>query len=162
MSIAVQIEPVTGEKIVPQNSPATPPVSLPSLRQRLSPREKREKGRQLSALQALASGRVWHMAAAQFFFAIAIAMYALSFWMPQVIKSLAGGRSNTRIGLLVMVPCLVAVIVMVLISPQLRSPDGAALPHRASDDRGRPRFGVARRGWLALCRIASSLVRGPW
>ena len=77
-------------------------------------REKREKGRELSTLQTLANGRVWHMAAAQFFFAIA--MYALSFWMPQVINSLAGGRSNTRIGLLVMVPCLVAVIVMVLIS----------------------------------------------
>jgi ACS family tartrate transporter-like MFS transporter len=77
-------------------------------------REKEAKGRKLSALQALANGRVWHMAAAQFFFAIA--MYALSFWMPQVVASLAGGDSETRIGLLVMIPCLVAVIVMVFIS----------------------------------------------
>jgi MFS transporter, ACS family, tartrate transporter len=77
-------------------------------------REEQGKGRPMSALQALANGRVWYLASIQFFFAIA--MYALSFWMPQVVRSLAPNYSNTTVGLLVMVPYLAAVIGMVLIS----------------------------------------------
>jgi sugar phosphate permease len=76
--------------------------------------EVKQKGRRLSALQALANGRVWYLAAIQFFFAIA--MYALSFWMPQVVKSVAIGYSNTTLGLLIMIPYGIAVIGMILIS----------------------------------------------
>jgi ACS family tartrate transporter-like MFS transporter len=65
-------------------------------------------------LQALANKRVWYLASLQFFFAIA--MYALSFWMPQVVKSLGRNYSNTALGLLVMIPYVVAVVGMVAIS----------------------------------------------
>lgn len=68
----------------------------------------------MSALQALANKRVWHLASIQFFFALA--MYALSFWLPQVVKSFAGNYSNTTVGLLIMIPYAVAVVGMVLIS----------------------------------------------
>jgi D-galactonate transporter len=77
-------------------------------------REEQAKGRPMSALQALANKRVWYLASLQFFFAIA--MYALSFWMPQVVKSLGRNYSNTALGLLVMIPYVVAVVGMVAIS----------------------------------------------
>jgi len=40
----------------------------------------------------------------------------MSFWMPQFVKQLARGYSNTSLGALVMVPHLVGVVVMVLVS----------------------------------------------
>jgi ACS family tartrate transporter-like MFS transporter len=76
--------------------------------------EEERKGKGVSALRALADRRVWHMAATQFFFAIGL--YSLSFWMPQVVKSLATYYSNTTIGLLVMVPYLAALAGMILVS----------------------------------------------
>jgi MFS transporter, ACS family, tartrate transporter len=77
-------------------------------------REEQTKGRRLSALQALANKRVWYLASIQFFFALA--MYALSFWLPQVVKSFAGNYSNTTIGCLIMIPYAIAVVGMILIS----------------------------------------------
>lgn len=77
-------------------------------------REEVTKGRPMSALQALANKRVWYLASLQFFFAIA--MYALSFWLPQVVKSLGGNYSNTELGLLIMIPYVVAVVGMIFIS----------------------------------------------
>jgi ACS family tartrate transporter-like MFS transporter len=76
--------------------------------------EEDRKGSRISALQALADRRVWHMAAIQFFFAVAL--YTMSFWLPQVIKSLAAQYSNTSIGLLVTIPYLAALLAMVLVS----------------------------------------------
>jgi ACS family tartrate transporter-like MFS transporter len=76
--------------------------------------EEERKGPRISALQALAHPRVWHMASIQFFFAIA--MYSVAFWMPQVVKSLAIHQSNTTIGFLVMIPYLAALFGMVLVS----------------------------------------------
>jgi MFS transporter, ACS family, tartrate transporter len=40
----------------------------------------------------------------------------MSFWTPQIIKSLSNGYSNTTVGLLVMIPSLAAAVAMVLIS----------------------------------------------
>jgi ACS family tartrate transporter-like MFS transporter len=56
----------------------------------------------ISAIQALANGRVWHLACIGF--SLALGLNSMSFWMPQVVKSLSGQYSNTVVGLLVMIP----------------------------------------------------------
>jgi ACS family tartrate transporter-like MFS transporter len=43
-------------------------------------------------------------------------MYTMNFWMPQLVKSLSSGYSNSLIGLLVMIPHLVGLPVMVMVS----------------------------------------------
>jgi ACS family tartrate transporter-like MFS transporter len=42
--------------------------------------------------------------------------YAIFFWMPQIVKTLSSGYSNTVVGFLVMVPYLVGLPAMILIS----------------------------------------------
>jgi len=79
-------------------------------------REEQEKigGHSISALRALAHPRVWHLASA--LFAFDIGLYAMSFYMPQAMKSLSGGYSNTAVGILVMVPHLAGLVAMILVS----------------------------------------------
>src|SRR5207245_10830964 len=79
----------------------------------------------ISALQALLNRRVWHLGLIGF--TLNTAMYGMNFWMPQLVKSLSSGYSNSLIGLLVMIPHLVGLPVMVLVS-------------RSSDGRGERRF----------------------
>jgi MFS transporter, ACS family, tartrate transporter len=69
---------------------------------------------QVSAGQALMHGRVWHLTAA--YFMALVAMYAMTFWMPQFMKNLSGQYSNTTVGILVMIPYLAAVPAMILVS----------------------------------------------
>jgi MFS transporter, ACS family, tartrate transporter len=68
----------------------------------------------ISAMRALANVRVWHLACIGF--TLNIAMYTLSFWLPQLVKSLSSGYSNSVVGLLVMIPYLVGLLAMVLVS----------------------------------------------
>ena len=68
----------------------------------------------VTALQALKHGRVWHLATISFTYLIGL--YAMSFWMPQAVKSLARNYSNTRLGILLMIPHLVGVVAMILVS----------------------------------------------
>lgn len=68
----------------------------------------------ISALRALAHPRVWHLACA--LFAFDIGLYAMSFYMPQAVKSLSSGYSNTAIGFLVMLPHLAGLVAMILVS----------------------------------------------
>ena len=79
-------------------------------------REERAKigGHGISALRALAHPRVWHLAAAGF--AFDVALYAMSFYMPQAVKSLSREYSNTLVGILVMAPHLAGLAGMVLVS----------------------------------------------
>ena len=79
-------------------------------------REEQEKigEHSISALRALAHPRVWHLAAA--LFAFDIGLYAMSFYMPQAVKSLSSGYSNTAVGILVMVPHLAGLTGMILVS----------------------------------------------
>jgi MFS transporter, ACS family, tartrate transporter len=79
-------------------------------------REERQKlgVRSLSAAQVLASGRVWHLAAIAFSFDVGL--NAMSFFMPQAVKSLSSHYSNTVVGVLVMIPNLVGLAAMVLVS----------------------------------------------
>src|ERR1700720_653719 len=79
-------------------------------------REEREKlaSQKISAVQAVTNKRVWHLGLIGF--TLKIGMYAMSFWMPQLVKSVSSGYSNSLIGLLVMIPHLVGLPVMVLMS----------------------------------------------
>jgi sugar phosphate permease len=82
----------------------------------------------ITAGQALMHGRVWHLTA--IFFAFAIGFYTMLFWMPQFVRNLSSQYSNTTVGLLVMIPYLVALPVMILVS-------------RSSDRRRERRFHAA-------------------
>jgi ACS family tartrate transporter-like MFS transporter len=79
-------------------------------------REDREKtgGHSISALRALAHPRVWHLAAVLFTFDIAL--YAMSFYMPQAVQSVSSGSSNSAVGVLVMLPHLAGLAAMILVS----------------------------------------------
>src|SRR6266851_4229292 len=83
--------------------------------QELKQEESQKHGtHQISAIQALTNGRVWHLACIGF--TLNIGMYSLTFWMPQFVKSLSSLYSNTTIGFLVMIPYLVGLLAMVLVS----------------------------------------------
>jgi ACS family tartrate transporter-like MFS transporter len=79
-------------------------------------REERQKleQRQYSVFQAMASGRVWHLALV--YFGMMIGYYALQSWTPQLVKSLSSLYSSSVIGLLVMIPNLVGLAAMILVS----------------------------------------------
>ncbi len=61
---------------------------------------------------AMKSGRVWLLAAV--YFTIPVALYAMGFWLPQIVKAASGG-DNTTVGLLSAVPYAVAAIGMVIV-----------------------------------------------
>src|SRR3954470_14380009 len=61
---------------------------------------------------ALTSGRVWLLAAV--YFTIPVALYAMGFWMPQIVRSASGG-SDFSTGFLSAIPYAVAAVGMVLI-----------------------------------------------
>jgi MFS transporter, ACS family, tartrate transporter len=79
-------------------------------------REEQEKIRThgISAWRALAYPRVWHLTAIHF--AYLIGYYGMIFYLPQAVKLLSNGYSNTAVGILVMVPNLAGLIAMILIS----------------------------------------------
>ncbi len=61
---------------------------------------------------AIASARVWLLAAA--YFTIPVALYAMGFWMPQIIRN-ASGTSDLTVGLLTAIPYAVAAVGMVVL-----------------------------------------------
>src|SRR5712664_1443595 len=67
-----------------------------------------------SAMQALMNRRIRHLGFIGF--TLNTGMYSMNFWMPQLVKSLSSGISNTLIGLLSMIPHLVGLPVMVMVS----------------------------------------------
>jgi ACS family tartrate transporter-like MFS transporter len=79
-------------------------------------REGQEKlaSHNISAGKALLNKRVWHLGLIGF--TLNTGMYSMNFWMPQLVKSLSSGISNTLIGLLSMIPHLVGLPVMVMVS----------------------------------------------
>jgi ACS family tartrate transporter-like MFS transporter len=76
--------------------------------------EQKQGRRQISAIQALANGRVWHLTCISF--TLIIGFYSVNFWMPQVVKSLSSRYSNTLVGFLIMIPYLAGLLAMVLVS----------------------------------------------
>jgi ACS family tartrate transporter-like MFS transporter len=76
--------------------------------------EERDKfaKRPVTVFQTLGHLRVWHLTA--IYFTAMVGQYTLTFWMPQLIKAVSGSYSNTIVGLLVMVPYLIALAAMIL------------------------------------------------
>jgi ACS family tartrate transporter-like MFS transporter len=74
----------------------------------------RKTAEHLSAVEALHNRRVWHLAVIGF--THAVATYSISFWLPQLMKSLLGAQSNTVVGFLLILPYLVALIGMMVVS----------------------------------------------
>ncbi len=61
---------------------------------------------------ALTSGRMWLLAAV--YFTIPVELYAMSFWLPQIIKA-ASGASDVMVGVLTAIPYAVAAVGMIVI-----------------------------------------------
>jgi ACS family tartrate transporter-like MFS transporter len=76
--------------------------------------EQQKAASRLTLAQALTHSRVWHLTA--IYFAWAVGMYTMTFWMPQFIKSISSTYSNTTVGILVMIPYVAAIPVMILVS----------------------------------------------
>jgi ACS family tartrate transporter-like MFS transporter len=72
------------------------------------------KKQSISVARTLVNPRVWHVACIGF--CHGFASYTFSFWLPQVMKSLFGGQSNTLVGIAVMIPSFLALIAMVVVS----------------------------------------------
>jgi ACS family tartrate transporter-like MFS transporter len=70
-------------------------------------------GRHTGVGEVLRDRRLWHLTAA--YFTLLIPFWAVTFWMPQLLKDLSTGYSNTTVGVLVMIPYLVALVVMNLV-----------------------------------------------
>jgi MFS transporter, ACS family, tartrate transporter len=69
--------------------------------------------RRHSAMEGMKNPRVWHLVA--IYFGMMIGSYTLSFFAPQVVESLSSGYSKSRVGYLVMIPFLVALVGMILV-----------------------------------------------
>lgn len=79
-------------------------------------REKQEKlgQHQFSVIQALSSGRVWHLVF--IYFGMMVGLHTVSSWAPQLVQSFAGLYSNTVIGLLLILPSVTGLVAMVSVS----------------------------------------------
>jgi MFS transporter, ACS family, tartrate transporter len=111
--------------------------------------EKKLGEHQISLARTFTHLRVWHLVSIQFTYLIGL--YSLSFWLPQVIKSLSSHYSNTVVGLLAVIPQLAGLVSMVLVS-------------RSSDQRLERRYHAAISalaggiGWLLLGTTTSPVV----
>jgi len=111
--------------------------------------EKKLGEHQISLAKTFTHLRVWHLVSIQFTYLIGL--YSLSFWLPQVIKSLSSHYSNTVVGLLAVIPQLAGLASMVLVS-------------RSSDQRLERRYHAAISalaggiGWLLLGTTTSPVV----
>jgi ACS family tartrate transporter-like MFS transporter len=79
-------------------------------------REDRQRlgAQSMSVARTLVNPRVWHLACIDF--GHGFATYTFSFWLPQIMKSVLGGQSNTVVGFVVMIPNLLGLMVMMLVS----------------------------------------------
>src|SRR6266478_2320792 len=85
------------------------------IRAELGREEQQKLGhRGYSALQALASGRVWHLILT--YFGMTLGVWTLISWSPQLVKSLSSRYSNSMVGLLLTIPNLVGLAAMILVS----------------------------------------------
>jgi len=102
------------------------------------------KAQFVSIARTLVSPRVWHVACIGF--CHGFGSYTFIFWLPQLVKSVVGGQSNTAIGFIVMIPNLLAAAAMTAAS-------------RHSDQTLERRFHLAALG--ALAGIALLLLGVP-
>ena len=116
------------------------------LQAELAREEARKAPGRHSALEGITNLRVWHLAA--IYFGMMIGAYTLSFYAPQLVKSLSSEYSDSLVGSLVMIPYLVALVGMILVG-------------RSSDRRMERRYHAAAClllggiGFLSLARMHS-------
>jgi MFS transporter, ACS family, tartrate transporter len=72
------------------------------------------KAGQPGILRSLTHPRILHLTGIHFLFLMGL--YLTGFWMPQSIKAVAVGYSNTAVGVLVMIPSAVSLAAMVIVS----------------------------------------------
>ena len=72
------------------------------------------KQRQHSAIAGLTHLMVWRLVF--IYFGMMIGGYTMAFWMPQIVKALSSGYSNSFVGTVVMIPYLAALGGMILVS----------------------------------------------
>lgn len=109
--------------------------------------QRERRGGHTGVVSVMADRRVWHLALV--YCMLVIALYGLGFWMPQIIRSMNAGLSNTAIGLVMTIPYACAGVAMILWS-------------RHSDRTGERRWHTALppiAGGIALA--ASGLVASP-
>lgn len=68
----------------------------------------------MSVARTLVNPRVWHLAFIGF--ASGFGTYTFNFWLPQMVRSVLAGQSNTVVGLVVMIPNLLGLIGMIVAS----------------------------------------------
>jgi ACS family tartrate transporter-like MFS transporter len=114
-------------------------------------REEQEKGaaRSASALSVFAYPRVWHLALIWFTYQIGV--YAMYFWMPQMLKARWSISSNSFVGMMVMIPYVAAVATMYLVS---RSSDR----HLERRFHGGVSLVIAAFAMASLGRVSSPLI----
>jgi len=71
-----------------------------------------QKGGHTGLFSVIADKRIWHLAFV--YCMLVIALYGIGFWMPQIIRSMNAGLSNTAIGLVMVVPYACAGTGMIL------------------------------------------------
>jgi MFS transporter, ACS family, tartrate transporter len=76
--------------------------------------KRKHEAQPISAMQTLINRRVWYLACIGF--AHGFGTYTFSFWLPQLMKSVLSGRSNSVVGFLVVIPNLVGLVGMILVS----------------------------------------------
>lgn len=74
--------------------------------------EAKLKVKQYTTKEVLTNPRVWHLSL--IYFTLVLGLYGIGFWMPQIIKAFSKLLTNTQVGLLTMIPYIVAGIAMIL------------------------------------------------
>src|SRR5262249_7361590 len=77
-------------------------------------REQTSHEHRVSLAQSFIHPRVWRLGLTQCNYVVGF--YCLSFWLPQIVKSLSAHYSNTTVGFLVVIPQLTGLGAMVLVS----------------------------------------------
>lgn len=110
------------------------------IRAELSHEEQEKLGhRQYSVLQALTSGRVWHLVF--IYFGMMIGLHTLSSWAPQLVKSFSTTYSSSVVGLLLILPSVTGLAAMISVS-------------RSSDRRLERRYHVALPALVAAVALS--------
>jgi len=110
-------------------------------------REARDRIRSYTFWEAFFSLKVWLLAVLEF--GLVMANWAMSFWMPQIVKAEFGGLTNVQIGFISAIPFLAAVI-------------GMQLWARSSDRSLERKWHLAIACFVAACGIAGgALLTSP-
>jgi ACS family tartrate transporter-like MFS transporter len=104
-------------------------------------RAAQEAVRRFTLREALTNGAVWTLGLT--YFGAVVGLYALGFWLPQIIKGLGNDLTNFEVGLTTVVPYAIAAVVMVLWSAH-------------SDRTGERRWHFALAGLVAAIALAAS------